>query len=223
MIKENVRKILEDLPKHIELVAATKERGVSEIKEAIEAGIKIIGENYVKEAEEKFKAIGNGVRWHLIGHLQKNKVKRAVKIFDMIETLDSVELAEILDKECRKINKIMPVLIEINSAKEPQKSGVFPENAESFVSDVMAFDNLKLMGLMTIGPLVGEPQIIRSFFKKTKEIFDNIEGLYGGKLEWKYLSMGMSDTYKIALEEGANIIRIGTTIFGPRKDTSGYY
>ncbi len=121
MIKENVRKILEELPEGVKLVAATKERAVSEINESIEAGIKIIGENYIKEAEEKFQLIGNKLKWHLIGHLQKNKVKKAVKIFDMIETLDSLPLAVALDRECKEIGKIMPLLIEINSGSESQK------------------------------------------------------------------------------------------------------
>jgi hypothetical protein len=216
MIKENVKKILKDLPEGVKLVAATKKRTVAQIKEAIEAGIEIVGENYVKEAQSKFKIIGKNVKWHLIGHLQKNKVKKAVKIFDMIETLDSFELAQLIDKECRKINKIMPVLIEINIAKEPQKSGIFPQRLEELIEKIIHFKNLKLVGLMTMGPLLDDPQKIRPFFKKTKEIFDKIKNLYQDKLDFKYLSMGMSDTYKVAIQEGANIVRIGTAIFGPR-------
>jgi len=216
MIKENVKKILKDLPEGVKLVAVTKKRTVAQIKEAIEAGIEIIGENYVKEAQSKFKIIGKNVKWHLIGHLQKNKVKKAVKIFDMIETLDSFELARLIDKECREINKIMPVLIEINIAKESQKSGIFPQRLEELIEKIIHFENLKLVGLMTMGPLLDDPQKIRPFFKKTKEIFDKIKNLYQDKLDFKYLSMGMSDTYKVAIQEGANIVRIGTAIFGPR-------
>jgi hypothetical protein len=217
MIENNVKKILKELPPNVKLVAATKTRSVSEIEEAIKAGIKIIGENYIKEAQSKFEVIGRKVEWHLIGHLQKNKVKRAVKIFDMIETIDSQELAELIDKECAKINKIMPILIEINIAEEPQKSGVLPHKVEELVEKIIPLKNLKLEGIMTMGPLVDEPERIRPFFRKTKEIFERIRSIYHNELEFRYLSMGMSDTYKIAIEEGANIVRVGSAIFGPRR------
>jgi hypothetical protein len=216
MIKEKVVEILKTLPPQVELVAAAKGRTLAQVEEAIVAGAKIIGENYVKEAEEKFSVIGNRVKWHLIGHLQKNKTKIAAKIFDMIETLDSMALAEALDKECKKINRIMPVLIEVNSAKELQKSGVLPADVEGFVKEALRFNNLKLMGLMTMGPLLAEPEKIRPFFVATRKIFDTMREIYRDKAEFRYLSMGMSDTYKIAIEEGANLIRVGTAIFGPR-------
>lgn len=217
MIEENVRAILSELPPGVELEAAVKERNVSQILEAVRAGIKIVGENYVQEAQGKFASIGDKVKWHFIGHLQKNKVKTAVRIFDMIETLDSVELAAVLDKECKKINKVLPVLIELNSAAEHQKSGVLPENAEALVREISRFNNLKPAGLMTMGPLVDNPEDIRPFFKKTKEIFDRIRQMSAVNTDFRYLSMGMSDTYKIAGQEGANIVRVGTAIFGPRR------
>lgn len=218
MIKDNTEKILAELPHNIIVVAAAKKKSISEIEQAIQAGIKVIGENYIKEAEEKFNAIGNKVKWHLIGHLQKNKVKRAVKLFDMVETLDSLDLAEIIDIECRKIDKIMPVLIEVNIAKEPQKSGILPQDIEHFIEKIKIFKSIRVMGLMTMGPFLDNPQDIRPFFKQTREIFQKIKSLYPDDLDWKYLSMGMSDTYKIAIEEGANIVRIGTAIFGPRDE-----
>jgi len=217
MIKENVQKILEELPKGVELVAAAKERSAAEIAEALEAGVKIVGENYVKEAREKFTVLGNRAKWHFIGHLQKNKVKKGVKIFDMVETLDSLALAEVLDKECKKINKVMPVLIEVNSAGEVQKQGVLAEDVERLLDELLQFANLKPMGLMTMGPWLDNPQELRPFFKKTKDLFDKIKGNYQGKLEWAYLSMGMSTSYKVAIEEGANLVRVGTAIFGERK------
>ena len=217
MIKENIQRILKELPKGIELVAAAKERSAAEITEALEAGVKIVGENYVKEAEEKITALGDKAKWHFIGHLQKNKVKKAVKIFDMIETLDSLTLAEVLDKECKKINKVMPVLIEVNSADEPQKQGVSAEGLKRLLDRVLQFTNLKPMGLMTMGPWLDNPEDLRPFFKKTKDLFDKIKGDYQGKLEWVYLSMGMSTSYGIAVEEGANLVRVGTAIFGQRK------
>jgi pyridoxal phosphate enzyme (YggS family) len=217
MIKESIQKLLFSLPKEVNLVAATKGRSAEEIKEAISSGITAVGENYVQEAQEKFKIIGNSVKWHLLGHLQKNKVKLAVSIFDMIETLDSLDLAKALDRECKKNNKILPVLIEVNSAGELQKSGVLPEAVYDFAREVLKLDNLKLMGLMTMGPLVDEPEAIRPFFKKTKEIFDKIRRIYPENTDLKYLSMGMSGSYKVAIEEGANIVRIGTAIFGSLK------
>ena len=174
MIKANIQKILKDLPDGVELVAAVKERSISEVAEAIEAGVKIVGENYVKEATEKFTVLGNKVKWHFIGHLQKNKAKKAAKVFDMVETVDSLVLANILDKECKKINKVMPVLIEVNSANEPQKQGVLAEDLEQFLDGVLQFVNLKPMGLMTMGPWLDNPQELRPFFKKTKDSFDKI-------------------------------------------------
>ncbi|MBU2103024.1 MAG: YggS family pyridoxal phosphate-dependent enzyme [Candidatus Omnitrophota bacterium] len=215
-IFDTTKKIVSQLPSGVSLVAATKTRVVAEIEEAIAAGVAAIGENYVQEAQEKFSVIGNKVKWHLIGHLQKNKAKFAVKVFDMIETLDSVELAGALNKECKKINKIMPVLIEVNSACEPQKAGVLPDRVQDLLCGVACFGNIKVMGLMTMGPLMDEPEVMRPFFKKTKEIFDAIRADYPSNEEWKYLSMGMSDSYKIAIEEGANIVRVGTAIFGRR-------
>lgn len=217
MIKENIEKIFEQLPPTVKLVAASKERTVDEIKEAISAGVKIIGENYIKEARHKFELIGKAVSWHLIGHLQSNKAKQAVKIFDLIETLDSLELASVLDKESKKINKLMPVLIEVNSASEPQKQGVLPENTESFLEALKVFSNLKPMGLMTMGPWLDDPDEMRPYFKKTKQLFDKIKSDCSSGLDWQYLSMGMSSSWRVAIDEGANIVRIGTAIFGERK------
>lgn len=217
MIKENIANILEKLPLGVDLVIAAKQRSLGEIEEAVSAGAKIIGENYVKEAKDKFDVIGNKTKWHLIGHLQKNKAKQAVKIFDMIETLDSLELAVVLDRECKKIDKIMPVLIEVNSACEPQKSGVLPEKIEDFLKEILKFSNLKPEGLMTMGPLLDNAEQVRPYFKSTKKLFNKIKMAYGNKLNWVYLSMGMSSSYRIALQEGANIVRVGTAIFGARK------
>lgn len=217
MIKDNIKKILKELPCGVRLVAATKERSVDEIEEAMEAGVRIIGENYIKEAQEKVVSLGNKVKWHFIGHLQKNKVKKAVKIFDMIETLDSLTLAEVLNRECEKINKVMSVLIEVNSAGEAQKQGVSFEDVEALLDKILQFTNLKPVGLMTMGPWLDDSQELRPFFKKTKDLFDKIKDDYQGKLEWDYLSMGMSGSYKIAIEEGANLVRVGTAIFGQRK------
>jgi pyridoxal phosphate enzyme (YggS family) len=211
MIKENVLKIVGELPGYIELVAAAKGRSVEEILEAIDGGVKIIGENYIQEAEEKFNVVGRKVEWHLIGHLQKNKVKRAVQIFDTIETVDSIEIAEAIDRASAGAGKIMPVLIEVNSGREKNKSGVLPEDAHGLIKDLSGLTNIKVSGLMTMGPLLKNPEDYRPYFKNTKGVFDKIKSV----VDIKYLSMGMSDSYHIAIQEGANLVRLGTAIFGP--------
>ncbi len=216
MIKQNVKQILSELPDGVELVAAAKTRKPEEILEAIEAGMKIVGENYVQEAERAYAVAGDRVRWHLIGHLQRNKVKKAVKIFDMIETVDSVEIAREIDKRCSQIDKVMPVLIEINSGREKQKSGVFPEEAEQLIREASSLQNIRVKGLMTMGPRFGNPEDARPYFVETKKIFEKIKKLNLPNVEMKYLSMGMTNSYKIALDEGANIVRIGSKIFGER-------
>jgi pyridoxal phosphate enzyme (YggS family) len=216
-IQQNVNELLNELPPGVQLVAAAKTMKISQVLQAIEAGVKIIGENYIQEAEEKYKAIGNRVKWHFIGHLQSNKVKKAVSLFDMIETVDSVELAYAIDKRCAEAGKVMPVLIEINSGAEEQKSGILPEMAASIIDEISQFHSIKVMGLMTMGPLVGEPEESRPYFVKTRKIFEYIKSLNIPCVEMKYLSMGMTNSYKVAIEEGANIVRIGNKIFGPRK------
>jgi pyridoxal phosphate enzyme (YggS family) len=215
-IKQNVRQILSELPDGARLVAAAKTRTPAEILEAVEAGIKIIGENYVQEAERAYEVVGRKAEWHFIGHLQKNKVKKAVGIFDMIETVDSFKLAREIDKRCDQTGKTMPVLIEVNSGREAQKAGVFPEATEALVREIAALPNIRVMGLMTMGPLAGDPENSRPYFAATREIFERIKGLNLPGLEMRYLSMGMTNSYKVALEEGTNMVRIGTRIFGER-------
>ena len=216
MIKENVKKILDELPEDVELVAAAKTRTPEEIKEAIEAGVKIVGENYIQEAQKAFEAIGKRVKWHFIGHLQKNKVKKAVKIFDMIETVDSYPLAHEINERCKQIDKIMPILIEINSGKEEQKSGVFPEDALDLIQEISLLPQIKAMGLMTMGPRFGNPEDSRPYFIETRKVFEKIKALNLPRVEMKYLSMGMTNSYQVAIEEKANMVRLGTLIFGER-------
>jgi PLP dependent protein len=216
MIEENVKKILEELPPGVELMAASKSRTPKEILQAAEAGVKIIGENYVQEALTAFDVVGTLVKWHFIGHLQRNKVKKVVQIFDMIETVDSLELAGEIDKRCSQYGRIMPVLVEINSGREPQKYGVLPEEAESLIHEILPLQNVKIEGLMTMGPMFGDPEDARPYFVETKKIFEKLRSLSFPGVEMKYLSMGMTNSYKVAVEEGANIVRIGTKIFGPR-------
>jgi pyridoxal phosphate enzyme (YggS family) len=216
-IEQNVKRILSELPEGVELVAAAKTREPREILEAIAAGVRIVGENYVQEAERARREIGGRTAWHFIGHLQKNKVKKAVELFDVIETVDTAEIAGEIDKRCAQAGKIMPVLIEVNSGWEPQKHGVYPERAEALIREIAALRNIRVSGLMTMGPFTGDAQEIRACFRETKEIFERIRQLSLPGIEMKYLSMGMTDSYRIALKEGANIIRIGSLIFGERR------
>lgn len=208
--------MLEELPAHVELVAAAKARTPEEILEAVKAGVKIIGENYVQEAQAAFAVIGRQVKWHFIGHLQKNKVKKAAEIFDLIETVDSLELAKEIDKRCREQGKAMPVLIEINSGREPQKFGVRPDDAISLIQELSQIQNIRVEGLMTMGPEFGDPENARPFFQETKKTFDEIKALDLPGVAMSWLSMGMSHSYRVAIQEGANMVRIGTKIFGPR-------
>lgn len=216
MIKENIRAILQELPPHVNLEAAAKSRSPQEILEAVEAGVKIIGENYVQEAVEAFRVIGRRVQWHFIGHLQKNKVKKAMEIFDLVETVDSLKIASEIDKRCGEQGKVMAVLVEINSGREPQKFGMMPEEAEGLVRELSQFENLRVEGLMTMGPESGDPEAARPFFQLTRELFDRLKALHLPGVQMTRLSMGMSHSYQVAVQEGANIVRIGTRIFGPR-------
>ncbi len=216
MIEENVQRILKELPPGVELMAAAKSRTPQEILRAVEAGVQIIGENYVQEALAAFDVVGPSVKWHFIGHLQKNKVKKAVEIFNMIETVDSIELAREINKRCAQRATIMSVLIEINSGREPQKFGVLPEETEDLIKEILPLQNVKIEGLMTMGPMFGDPEDARPYFIETRNLFDQIRRLALPGVEMRYLSMGMTNSYTVAIEEGANIVRIGTKIFGPR-------
>ncbi|MCD6495328.1 YggS family pyridoxal phosphate-dependent enzyme [Candidatus Bipolaricaulota bacterium] len=217
MIEDNVKQILAKLPPGVTLVAAAKTRTPDEILRAIAAGITVIGENYIQEAREAFAAIGKKAAWHFIGRLQKNKVKRAVEIFDMIETVDSMRLAERINRSCAALGRTMPVLIEINSGREPQKAGVLPEEAEDLLREMSTLEHISVRGLMTMGPRFGDPEEARPYFKRTKDLFDQLGKEKLANAEMRVLSMGMSNTYNTAIEEGANMVRIGTRIFGERE------
>jgi pyridoxal phosphate enzyme (YggS family) len=217
LTQKNIAKLLDELPDGVEVVAAAKTRTPEEVLEVVQAGIKIIGENYVKEAKEAYELVGKRAKWHFIGTFQKHNVRRKVlEIFDMIETVDSMEIAKEIDRKCAQIGKIMPILIEVNSGKELQKSGVLPEDVEQLVREMSGLKNIKVMGLMTMGPRFGNPENSRPYFVETRRIFNKIKGLKLPNVEMSYLSMGMTNSYRVALEEGANIIRIGTKIFGER-------
>jgi pyridoxal phosphate enzyme (YggS family) len=184
--------------------------------EAIDAGVRIIGENYVQEAEAARELVGDRAEWHFVGHLQTNKVRKAVRLFDMIETIDSIHIAREIDKWCARLGRIMPVLVEINSGREPQKSGILPEEAESLIREIAQFKHIKVSGLMTMGPRFGNPEDSRQYFIETRKVFESIKSFDLPRVEMEYLSMGMTNSYRIAIEEGANIVRIGSKIFGQR-------
>lgn len=217
VVKKNIAKLLAELPDGVELVAAAKTRTPEEVLDAVQAGVKIIGENYVKEAKEAYEAVGRRAKWHFIGTLQKHNVRtKVVEIFDMLESVYSLDIAREIDRRCAQIGKVMPILVEVNSGREPQKSGVLPDDVEQLIREVSRLRNVKVMGLMTMGPHLGNPEESRPYFVETRKVFEKIKSLELPNVEMKYLSMGMTNSYKVALEEGANIIRIGTKIFGER-------
>ena len=211
---ENARKrraVAKD--EEIILVAVTKNHGVELMREAIDAGAKNIGENRVQEAAEKFQTLDRKVIRHLIGHLQTNKVKHAVKLFDLIQSVDSSHLAAALDKAAAQIDKIQDVLIQVNIAKEPQKSGVLLEDLDSLIKLVDSSKNLRLRGLMMIAPNFPNVEECRSLFRQMRKLFDELKT---SRENFDFLSMGMTHDYKVAVEEGANVVRLGTAIFGER-------
>ena len=216
MIADNVKSILAELPPGVEIVAAAKTRTAAEIVDAIEAGVRIIGENYVQEAADVFPAVGRRARWHFIGHLQSNKVKRAVEIFDLVETVDSIALGREIDKRSASAGKTMDILVEVNSGREPQKAGVLPEDVEPLVRSLTALPHLRVLGLMTMGPFEGDPEDSRPYFIETRKVWDALNALSIPGAEMRHLSMGMTNSWRVAVEEGANLVRIGTAIFGPR-------
>ena len=220
-IRDNFLKVREEIPDYVQIVLAAKMRTKEEIEEAISAGAEIIGENYVQEAEKMYQELGEKarkVKWHLIGALQKNKINKALKVFDCIQTVDSSELAEAINKRAHNLNKKISVFIEINIGSEITKAGVKPEYEiiKELAEYISKLNYLKLEGLMTMGPRVGNPEDVRVHFRKTKEFFNRLREANVPNVELKYLSMGMSNSYKVAIEEGANMIRLGTVIFGKR-------
>jgi pyridoxal phosphate enzyme (YggS family) len=205
------------MPAGIDVVAAVKDRTLEEIREAVEAGIRKIGGNYLSETVPIVEALGRNAEYHFIGHLQTNKVKKAVDLFDMIQTVDSLDLGQEIDRRCKSTGRKMSVLVEVNSGREPQKAGVLPEKAEELVRNLAGFSNLIVQGLMTMGPFLPNAEDIRPFFSQTRTLFERIRSAGIPGVEMKILSMGMTDSYRIAVEEGATMVRIGTGIFGERK------
>ncbi|NCO24750.1 MAG: YggS family pyridoxal phosphate-dependent enzyme [Candidatus Infernicultor aquiphilus] len=201
-------------PQEIKLVAVTKTATSEQIKEAINEGVKIIGENKVQEAKGKYQVLTTEVKWHLIGHLQTNKVKYAVEIFDLIHSVDSIKLAKEIDKRSVQFKKTIDVLIEVNISGEETKYGYNPEKVEAFLKEISEFSGIKVRGLMTIAPISKNKEEVRPYFRRLRELSERIRDKNIKNIKMDYLSMGMTDDFEIAIEEGANIVRIGRGIFG---------
>lgn len=229
MIKENLRSVRERIAAvclrlgrssdSVALVCVSKGRLVEEIKEALDSGITDIGESRVQEAGLKYRqlsAIGYqlpAIKWHMLGHLQTNKVKDAVKLFDLIDSVDSLRLAVAINEEAARINKAQDILIEVKTSPEATKSGIKPDEAVEAVKRMSALKNINIKGLMTIAPLADNPEDSRLYFKILKDLFDRINKLATMNYQLSTISMGMSGDFEIAIEEGANMVRLGRAIF----------
>lgn len=203
-------------PLSIKLLAVTKTVKAERIGEAIAAGITLLGENYVQEAKDKIAIIGDAARWHMIGHLQTNKAKYAVKLFDFIHSVDRLELAQELDKRARQINRRINILIEVNSGEE-SKSGIEKKQALELVRQVALLPGLALHGLMTMAPYSDNPENSRPYFKALCALRDEVSRAGVAGVGMEELSMGMTDDFEVAIEEGATIVRVGRAIFGKRQ------
>jgi len=201
-------------PKEIKLVAVSKTVEVDRIQEAIEAGVSILGENYVQEAQEKIEVLGKPVSWHFIGHLQSNKAKYAVRLFDVIHSLDSIPLAEELSRRAEQPDRVIRVMIEVNLSKEATKFGTDEERVLNLARRIQNLGHLSLEGLMTMPPYFDSPEMSRPYYVALRELEDR---MIKDGIPLKELSMGMSNDFEIAIEEGATYVRVGTAIFGPRK------
>lgn len=231
-IKKNLELINHDIseaakkanrkPQDITIISVSKKQSIETIMEGIEAGIKTLGENYINEAVNKIDTLNNpSLSWHFIGHLQSNKAKFAVKYFDLIHSVDTLKLANQINKQAEKINKTQDILIQINISEEESKSGINVKEACLLAKDISSLGNIRLRGIMGMPPFSHDPENSRKYFKNLKAIKDNIQD-YMDKLnipsfKLEHLSMGMSQDYKVAIEEGSTMVRIGTKIFGQRQ------
>jgi len=203
-------------PKSVKTIAVSKTVTANNIKIAVESGITHIGENRVQEAWEKYQKIGNIAEWHLVGHLQTNKVKRALQFFDVIHSVDSVHLAEEINRRALAIQKKIDILLEVNTSDETTKYGLAPEDTISFLKKIKSLPALKIRGLMTVGVFLPEPEAVRPCFRLLKQLQNKINNEGMDSLNLAELSMGMTNDFEVAIEEGATMIRIGRAIFGER-------
>mgnify|MGYP001384855841 CR=1 FL=1 len=203
-------------PDNIRLIAVSKTKPVPLLEEALAAGGYDLGENRVQEALEKYDDIGTRATWHLIGHLQTNKARHAIRMFDMIHSVDRLHLGEEISKRCEALEKKMPVLVQVKTSDEDTKSGIPPEQTLELVEQLAALPGISVQGLMTIPALSTEPDDARSAFELLRNLRDRVADAAIDGVEMRYLSMGMTHDFEIAIEEGANMIRVGTAIFGAR-------
>jgi len=200
----------------VKLVGVTKTVDVDRIKEAVFAGLQILGENYVQEARGKIKEVGGEVSWHFVGRLQTNKAKYAVKLFDMIQTVDSFKLAKELNRRAQPLGRTIPIIIQVNLASEVSKGGVEPSECISLIKQISELANLQIRGLMTMPPFFDQPERARPYFAQLRELSQEIARAQLPRVEMNELSMGMSGDFETAIEEGATLVRVGTAIFGER-------
>lgn len=225
-LKENMDRLLDRVNKaalrsnrrasDINIIAVTKTVDVNTIKRAIDYGILHIGENRVQELLEKYEQIGQAVKWHLIGHLQRNKVKYIVDKVDLIHSLDSYRLAVEIDKRAKRIDRVVDCLLQVNVSGEESKHGLEPGEVETILGKISSLTNIRVLGLMTMAPHLEDKEETRQYFKALREIFNKISEKDFKNVEMKYLSMGMTNDFEVAVEEGAGFIRIGRSIFGER-------
>lgn len=226
-IKENIEKI--NLEKHefakksgrcgddVLLIAVTKTRSVEEINQAISLGITDIGENRVQEILEKYDAVDGNVQWHLVGHLQRNKVKDIIDKVYMIHSVDSFRLATEINKRASNAGIIANILIQVNAAEESSKFGISTDDVRNLLEDILdKCENIKVRGLMHIAPFADNPDDVRTYFKEVKDLYEQFSKIKHERADFTMLSMGMSNDFGVAIEEGANAIRVGTSIFGNR-------
>jgi len=224
MIADNLKSVIQRIARScersgrpesaIKLVCVTKEADVEDIQTAILAGVTDIGENRVQDAIAKYKAIGDRVTWHLIGHLQTNKAKDAVKIFSLIHSVDSMRIAVAIDKEASKIGKVQDILLQVNVSGEDTKFGMPVEDVDGFIEESALYSNINIKGFMTIAPEVSDPETIRKYFRTLREMRDRVNTAHGE--HYPYLSMGMTNDFEVAVEEGSIIVRVGRAIFSPQ-------
>jgi pyridoxal phosphate enzyme (YggS family) len=221
IIRERIRQAANSagrMPESVRLVAVSKTIPAQRVRDAVEAGIVLLGENYIQEAREKIEILKElNVSWHFIGHLQSNKAKYAVRLFDMIHSVDSLKLAQELEKQAAKNGKVQDILIQVNTGKEASKSGVYEEEALNLVRQAGRMEHLSVKGLMTLPPYFNAPEKVRPYFKALRELRDRIQAEDLPGVSMQELSMGMTGDFEAAIQEGATLVRIGTAIFGERQ------
>jgi pyridoxal phosphate enzyme (YggS family) len=208
-------------PGEVTLVAVTKTVETDRIREAVDAGVTVLGENRIQEAEPKIDSLDRPVAWHMIGHLQRNKAAKAVTMFDMIQSVDSLRLAKELDRRSAAAGRLMEVLVEVNTSGEETKHGIGPETAVDVIGEISELPGLAVKGLMTIGAFTDDESLVRNCFSTLRGLAEETHRAGFSNVEMRYLSMGMTSDFEPAIEEGSNMVRIGTAIFGPRGNRLG--